>query len=392
MHRFIPAVSIAALLLLFSAAQSAAQKPPAEVVMQKVAAKLDKVKVLGYTYTREFNYPSEDYLSKATAIGYLDMKSPDGAQGFKFHFTDDDYIAVYNGSESFVAVKKKKILVVTNNPERNRLESSSSLYNSPLTLKYALPKIIADKKISKKLSAEIGDGRRRYVVEFSLRKASLSGLGEIRELRDDRVTTYRVSIDARTFLPLEVLMTNDQNKDFTKTTFANITERPKPPVDSSWYFSSYTNEYKLEQPENKKLLEVGKSSPEFALREFASNSQVSLEKYKGKVVVLEFWIVHCGFCIAAVPKLNDIAKTFKDSDVELISINLHDEDKAIASFKTRHSPVYSILTEGESTADKYGVGAYPAMFVLGKDGKIAYSSLGLFEKDLETAIRASLEK
>ena len=393
MNRNFSSLSIAVLVVILTAVQVPAQNvPSADVVLQRTASKLAAVKALGYTYTRELNYSSEDYLSKSRAVGYLDLKPLEGTAGFKYHFTDDEYIAVYNGSESFIAVKGKKILVVTNNPPRNRMEGSASLYNSPLTLKYALPTIIADKKIPKKISTEVVGGRRLYIVEFSLYKASLSGLGEIRELRNDRMSIYRLVIDARTYLPLEVLLTNDKNKDFTKTTFENLTEKPKAPVESSWYFSSYTNEYKLERPEDKKLIEVGKSSPEFELREFASNSNVSLEKYKGKVVVLEFWIAHCGFCIAAVPKLNEIARAFKTNGVELISINIHDPAKTIASFKTRNNPAYPILTEGEATADKYGVAAYPAIVVVGKDGKIAYSSLGLYEKELETAIRTSLEK
>jgi thiol-disulfide isomerase/thioredoxin len=107
-------------------------------------------------------------------------------------------------------------------------------------------------------------------------------------------------------------------------------------------------------------------------------------------VLLEFWIVQCGFCIAAVPKLNEIAKAFPD--IALMSINVHDQAKTIAAFKNRNKPVYTILTEGEATGDAYGVGGYPAIVLIGKDGKIAYSAMGLFEKELESAIKASLEK
>jgi thiol-disulfide isomerase/thioredoxin len=357
--------------------------------MQKVATKLAKVKALGYTYTREFNYPSEDYLSKSISTGYLDLKAPDGALGFRYQFSDDEYLAIYNGSENFIGIKKKKTMVVTNNPSADRMDSSSSLYNSPLTLRNALPKILADNKILKTIST---DAQGRYLLEFSLHKASISGLGEIRELRSDRTSIYRLTIDPRTFLPIEVLVTNNENKDFTKTTFSDLTERPKQPSDLSWYFSSYANEYKLEQPVDKKLIEVGKTPPDFVLRQLEPGPEAALEAHKGKVVLLEFWIAHCGFCIAAVPKLNEIVKTFKGPEFAMMSINIHDPAATISGFKDRHKPEYAILVEGESTGDAYGVGSYPAIVLIGKDGKIAYSSLGLFEKDLEAAIKSSLEK
>ena len=384
--RFLRSPSLATATLFFLVTQSPAQNlPSAESVMQKTAAKLAAIKALGYTYTREFNYPSEDYLSVSTSTGYLELNSTDVPLGFRYQFVDDDYIAIYNGTENFIAIKKKKAMVVTDNPTAERMDSSASIYNSPLTLKNVLPKILADKKITKNLST---DAQGRYLLEFSLNKASISGLGDIRELRDQRMSVYRVTIDAKTFLPLEVLVTNDKNKDFTKTTFSDLTEKPKQPTELSWYFSSYTNEYKLEQQVEKKLIEVGKTPPDFLLRELESGSQISLEKYKGKVVLLEFWIVQCSFCIAAVPKLNELAKAFPN--VELVSINVHDTPTTIASFKNRHKPLYTILTDGEATGDSYGVGSYPAILVVGKDGKIAYASMGLFEKEVEAAIKTAL--
>ena len=360
--------------------------------MQKVAKKLASVKALGYTYTREFNYPSEDYLSRSTSASYLELSPLEGNLGFRYQFVDDEYIAVYNGSERFTAIKKKKTIMVQNNPTIESFDGFSYFYNSPLTLKIVLPKLIADTRIPKKLTTATVEGRRVYRIELPLQKTSITPLGEIRETRGDRMSTYRLTIDAATYLPTEVLVTNDKNSDFMKTTFANLTEKPQKPSDLSWYFSSYTNEYKLDQQVAKKLIEVGQPPPNFVLKEFEAQSQISLEKYKGKVVLLEFWIAHCGFCIAAVPKLNAIAEAYKGTDLELISINVHDPAATIASFKKRNNPAYPILIDGETTGDAYGVDGYPAIVLIGKDGKIAYASLGLFDKELDTAIKASLAK
>ena len=127
MNRHLSTFSIATALLLVAAVQTPSQT--ANSVMQKVAKKLATVKALGYTYTREFNYPSEEYVSKSISTGYLDMNATDVALGFRFQFSDDEYMAVYNGSETFIAVKKKKEMVVQNNPARDRMESSAYLYN-----------------------------------------------------------------------------------------------------------------------------------------------------------------------------------------------------------------------------------------------------------------------
>lgn len=360
--------------------------------MQKAADKLSSVKVLGYTYSREFNYASEGYLSRSSSSGYMDFQHKESPLGFRFQFSDDDLFAIYNGSESFVGAKKQKIIQVRNNPTLKSFDGFGSFYNSPLTLKYVLPKIIADKSIPKKLSYGKVNGQDAYLIEFTLQNQTISTIGEIAPLRDERRSIYRLTIDAKTWLPVEVLLTNGINSDFTKTTFSNVTENPAPPSELSWYFSTYSSEYKTDTSAALIPIRIGQTPPGFELEQFGSGSPVSLEQYKGKVVLIEFWIAHCGFCIAAVPKLNQIARHYKSREFQLISVNIHDPDKTIDLFKSKNSPEYPILTNGEATAVSCGIGAYPGLVLIGKDGKVAYSALGLDVKELEAAITASLEK
>ena len=55
-------------------------------------------------------------------------------------------------------------------------------------------------------------------------------------------------------MPVAVLQTNDKNDESLKTSFDEITERPAVPQPLSWYFSSYTNEYRLEKKEKLTLI------------------------------------------------------------------------------------------------------------------------------------------
>jgi thiol-disulfide isomerase/thioredoxin len=390
-HSF--SLAIVVLTLSTLAAPAFAQKTPtADAVMQKVVNKLSSLKVLGYIYARELNYASEGYLSKTVTAGYMDFNHKESALGFRFQFSDDEILAIYNGTESFVAAKKKKIIQVRNSQTLKSFDGFASFYNSPLTLKYVLPKIIADKSIPRKITVAKVDGRNSYVIEFTLQNRTISTIGEIAPLRNERKSIYRVTVDAKTYLPVEVLLTNGENKDFTKTSFSNMTENPPAPSDLSWYYSSYTDEYKPDKSVDLTPIQVGQTPPALVLKQFESGSPISLEQYKGKVVLIEFWIAHCGFCIAAVPKLNQIARAFKDRDFQLISVNMYDPGQTIDLFKSKNAPEFPILIEGEAAAISYGVGSYPGLVLIGKDGKVAYSALGLDMKALEAAITASLDK
>ena len=390
MNRYLFPVSIGVVLLWFSASQSAAQRTPsAEYVLQKVASKLADVKLLGYKYNFEYNYPARDSRTVVNAQTYFDLQPADQKDGFKFQFIGEDRWSVYNGSERFTGDKKSKKLYVDSSPSFNSY-GDIFLLNSPLALKNALPTILKDARIQKKLSVTTINGREYYVLEFSLTKAVINSNGGIFEVRADQNATYRVTIDKRTFLPTEVLETNDKNDETVRSTFAEITEKPVVPKPLSWYFSSYKNEYQLEKKEKLTLIEVGKTSPDFKLACFGSAAQASLAQYKGKLVLLEFWITHCGFCIAAVPKLNDISQRFGEKGLQVISINMHDPAETIEFFKTKNKPEYMILTGGDSIAKAFGVEGYPAIVLVDKNGKVVYSASGLFEEELESAIMANL--
>jgi thiol-disulfide isomerase/thioredoxin len=359
--------------------------------MREVADKLAVVKKLGYTYKQELNYPSEGYLHQSSTESFLDLKPADSGAGFRYQFSNDEYLAIYNGAEKFIAIKKDKTIMVENNPPIRSFSSSAFLYYSPLTVKNVLPKIIADKTIQKKVTVTKIAGAEHYVIEFALNKAAMDSLGEIYALKSERKSVYRLTVDKKTLLPVEFLVGNDQNQDFVKTDFVGIVENAPEPAEATWYYSTYLKDYKPKNPVELALIQAGQTAPDFKLNQFGADSQVSLGQFKGKVVLVEFWIVNCGFCIGAVPTLNSITQKFRGKDFELVSINVHDSTKAIDIFKNFHKPEYPILVEGESTGTGYGASAYPTFVLIDKNGKVIYAKPGLDDKEIEAVITENLK-
>jgi thiol-disulfide isomerase/thioredoxin len=361
-----------------------------ERVLQKIVDKLASVKTLKYRYKREMNYPSEGYLSETSADSFLDLKPSDSPTGFRFQFSSDDLLAIYNGSERFIADKKKKTVRVDNDPPLKSFQGFGFFYYSPLSLKNALPQIFADKTVAKKVTLDKINGVDDYVVEFVLDKQSIDPLGDVYTMKRDGKSTYKMTFDKATLLPIEVYAGNDLNKDFVRTNFLDIKENAPEPAPLTWYYSTYAKDYQLETPKQLVLLKNGQTAPEFKLNAYTSGEPVSLDQYKGKLVVVEFWIANCGFCIAAVPKINALAREFREKGVEFVAINAHDATKTIDIFKNNNKPEYRILTGGEATAETYGTDAFPTFVLIGKDGKVVYSRTGLDDKELESAIANNL--
>ena len=382
---------LAAALFLFATNLNAQELLSPERVMQKVADKLTAVKMLGYKYTFEYKYPSQDRQMVEKAAAFIELKPADGASQFRFQFSGADRFDIYNGAERFILDKKTKKLHVDSKPVFNSF-GNINLQNAPIALKSALPKIIADASIPKKVTLTASANRGQYLIEFSLLKRIINSSGDIIDIRPDLTNIYRVLVDKATLLPVEVEQSSDKNDEIIKTTFAEITEKPVVPTALSWYFSTYQNEYAIQKKEKLILIDAGKTAPEFNLAAFESGAKASIDQYKGKLLLLEFWIAHCGFCISAVPKLNDVSRRFRDKGLETVSINMYDPPATIDSFKKTTKPEFTILTGGDSIAAVYGVEAYPAFVLIDGAGKVIYSSSGLEEKELEAAIVANLKQ
>lgn len=351
----------------------------ADEILQKVSDKLSSLKTIKYNYHQEYNYASEAYHAESQAQSFLEFTPLDSVIGIKFQFNNPDILITYNSSEYFILKKKDKTIKVESTPKNEFLFSSSYLQFAPQMWRNALPKVIADKNISKSVSETKIKNKDYYLIEIVLNKAYIdSGSGNISPLTLDRQMIYRLTIDKQSFLPIEVFRGNNVNQDFNKTTFSEIVENPTPPVENSWYFSTYLNEYKYAETPKDNLIKVGEAAHEINLPMFATNRSVSLNDYKGKVVLLDFWIFHCGYCQASVPKLNALQEKFKGQKFNLLTVNVTDSKELIDLFIKKTKSEFPILYRGGEIAKQYGVVGYPTVVLIGKDGKVIYS--GIFEQ------------
>jgi peroxiredoxin len=119
---------------------------------------------------------------------------------------------------------------------------------------------------------------------------------------------------------------------------------------------------------------VGDTAPLFTSKDVSGKS-ISLAGLKGKVVLIDFWASWCEPCRAESPNLKTQYKLYKDKGFEIISISLDTDRKrwlkAIADDGLTWLQVSDLKGLSDSViAKKYGIGAVPSFFLIGRDGKI----------------------
>lgn len=103
--------------------------------------------------------------------------------------------------------------------------------------------------------------------------------------------------------------------------------------------------------------------------------QSVLKKYRGKLVVLDFWASWCLPCREEIPYSKELMKTFEQKDVAFVYISLDDNsDNWLSANKKENLPDSNsyILLNSHNTpfTRKYNMSTIPRFMLLGKDGRI----------------------
>jgi thiol-disulfide isomerase/thioredoxin len=118
----------------------------------------------------------------------------------------------------------------------------------------------------------------------------------------------------------------------------------------------------------------------------------SLKEYRGKVVVLDFWYRGCGWCVRAMPQINQLAEDFKDQPVAILGMNTDREEKD-AKFVVEAMALKYPNLKAAGLPQKYGVQGFPTLILIGPDGTVRDLHVGYsptLREDVAKEIRALL--
>jgi peroxiredoxin/YHS domain-containing protein len=139
-------------------------------------------------------------------------------------------------------------------------------------------------------------------------------------------------------------------------------------------------------------------APKFTVEDL-KGKDVTLEKYKDKVILLDFWATWCKPCVEAIPdlqKLHDELGKDKRFTVVGISVDMgKDATKTVKKFIKKQKISYPILRDAKKGEASLAlkVNAIPAMFLIDADGQIIAQWVGkINHEEVKTKVAELLDK
>lgn len=117
----------------------------------------------------------------------------------------------------------------------------------------------------------------------------------------------------------------------------------------------------------------------------------SLNEWRGKVIVLNFWATWCPPCREEIPLLIDLQKRRGPTGLEVIGVAI-DDKTAVQRYQRSSGINYPLLMGDDDTLDliaRYGnrLGSLPYSVIIDRGGGIAARKLGPFtENELEKIV------
>ena len=135
------------------------------------------------------------------------------------------------------------------------------------------------------------------------------------------------------------------------------------------------------------LIHAGDMAPDFTV-EMLDGSSVTLSKLQGKPTLLIFWATWCPPCREELTHVEkEIIQAFEDEPFLFLPISRGEEKATVEKFRKKMGYTFPMgLDTDQSIFNKFASNYIPRNFLIGKDGKIAYISVGYDEAEFQALI------
>lgn len=136
------------------------------------------------------------------------------------------------------------------------------------------------------------------------------------------------------------------------------------------------------------VLNLGDRAPGFRLRNMAGDP-VTLEQYRGVVVMLNFWATWCGPCRVEMPAMEALYKMLPRRDFEILAVSTDAQGAAVTRpFHQELGLTFPILHDSDFQIGlAYGARTLPMTFLIDRQGLLRQRIFGARDWQSPEAVR-----
>jgi peroxiredoxin len=128
---------------------------------------------------------------------------------------------------------------------------------------------------------------------------------------------------------------------------------------------------------------IGKEAPGFVLIDL-SGKKVSLDSFRGKPVLLNFWATWCPYCRKERSHLNELHRDYRDKGLVILSVSTDRSIKKLRKFMTDTPAEFIVLSDSDGRiSTSYNVMGLPSSLLINREGIIKHKFTGFREWNSE---------
>ena len=131
-----------------------------------------------------------------------------------------------------------------------------------------------------------------------------------------------------------------------------------------------------ERAEKSSLPKVGTAAIDFSCKDLIGQTW-SLDKVRGKVVLLRFWADWCPYCRYEMPVIDKYYRKLNKEGFLVLAVNVKQSREVALAFAAQLDITFPVpLDPDGQTAKRYGVYGIPTSFLIDRDGVIREILIG----------------
>jgi len=137
------------------------------------------------------------------------------------------------------------------------------------------------------------------------------------------------------------------------------------------------------------ILRQGDAVPDFTVTAL-DGAKVQLSKLKGKVVLVNFWATWCPPCREELKHVQkEIIDRFADRDFVFMPISRGEKPSVVEAFLAKTGYAFTVYLDPDQKVFKlFATNYIPRNFLIGRDGRVKYVSVGYDAKEFAKLIEA----